>query len=470
MAAVLSTSGDGSGGGGDALTLDFISGLTNEEKLLIIVGSAGAVLLIVLLVVCLVGEVCPLHTVLYKDERSLGSRPGSLSSSRNLGNSRSQSRDDLDTPRPAKKRPERTGLLDGLSLQSRGRDSTYSSMSDSGRHSPTPTLASFRSAPLSGSSESVLERSGAGQLNFSLQYQTNGDRQIGKLHINVQEARDLPSRDYVGTCDPFVRVTLLREKRSLRGSRSSVVCEFLTRTLRHTRSPSFNQTFSAEIVKPDLKDCALKLTVFDEDRYGSATEMGSVTQPLRVLKKLITSEAIQTVSEDIRPSSKTYGELLFGLSYLPTAQRLTLTISRGSALMTSRVTEDIQQFCPYVRAFLLSGSGRLIKKKKTAAKPAGASPIFDETVVFDLPFAQLEVVTVLVCVFHRPPEVAHNSNGASGDPGDDPPEGRQPPSRRELCVGKVAVGRHVRGDAAVTHWISMMQSPRRTVSQWHCLR
>ena len=57
-----------------------------------------------------------------------------------------------------------------------------------------------------------------------------------------------------------------------------------------------------------------------------------------------------------------------------------------------------------MRAFLLSGSGRLIKKKKTTARPSGASPIFDETVVFDLPFAQLEVVTVLVCVFHRPPE------------------------------------------------------------------
>ena len=57
----------------------------------------------------------------------------------------------------------------------------------------------------------------------------------------------------MGTCDPFVRVTLLRERRSLRGSRCSVVCEFLTRTLRHTKSPNFNQTFGAEIVKTELK-------------------------------------------------------------------------------------------------------------------------------------------------------------------------------------------------------------------------
>ena len=39
------------------------------------------------------------------DDRPLGSSPGSLSSSRNLSNSRSQSRDDLDMPKPAKKRP-----------------------------------------------------------------------------------------------------------------------------------------------------------------------------------------------------------------------------------------------------------------------------------------------------------------------------------------------------------------------------
>ena len=50
------------------MTYSFISGLTTEEKLLIIVGSAGAVLLLVLLVVCLVGEVCPLHGLVYKGE------------------------------------------------------------------------------------------------------------------------------------------------------------------------------------------------------------------------------------------------------------------------------------------------------------------------------------------------------------------------------------------------------------------
>ena len=66
MAAVLSTGGNGNGAGSEDLTYHFISGLTNEEKLLIIVGSAGAVLLLVLLVVCLVGEVCPLHGLIYK--------------------------------------------------------------------------------------------------------------------------------------------------------------------------------------------------------------------------------------------------------------------------------------------------------------------------------------------------------------------------------------------------------------------
>ena len=66
MSAVLGSKSSGSGGGGDELTYSFISGLTAEEKLLIIVGSAGAVLLLVLLVVCLVGEVCPLHGLIYK--------------------------------------------------------------------------------------------------------------------------------------------------------------------------------------------------------------------------------------------------------------------------------------------------------------------------------------------------------------------------------------------------------------------
>ncbi|XP_037088174.1 synaptotagmin-5-like isoform X2 [Pollicipes pollicipes] len=456
----------------EAYQSDFISQLTAEEKLLIIVGSAGAVLLLVLLVVCLVGEVCPLHGLIYKDAGTHGNRSGSQRSSQILGHaSRSQSRDDLDTPRPLKKRPERTGLLDGISLYSRGRDSTYSSMSDSGRHSPTSTRSSRKGSQLSLPTEAILGSSKLGQLTFSLQYQTNGERQIGKLQINVQDASDLPSRDYVGTCDPFVRVTLLREKRSLRGARCTVVCEFLTRTHRHAKNPSFKQAFGAEIVKTELKDCVLKLTVYDEDRYGSPTEIGSVTQPLRALKKLLTSEAVQLISESIRPSSKTYGELLFGLSYLPTAQRLTLTLARATNLVTSRVTEDDQQFCPYVRAFLLSGSGRVIKKKKTTAQQGSAAPIFDETVVFDLPFTQLEAVTLLVCLFHRPADSTLTSSG-SGEyvPEQRVAEPRSAPSKKDLCVGKVAVGRHVRGDTAVTHWVSMMQSPRQTVSQWHCLK
>ena len=71
-----------------------------------------------------------------------------------------------------------------------------------------------------------------------------------------------------------------------------------------------------------------------------------------------------------------------------------------------------------MRAFLLSGSGRLIKKKKTPAKPGSASPSFDETVVFDLPFTQLEAVTLLVCLFHRPPELPNSSHSTSGGHGE----------------------------------------------------
>lgn len=58
------------------------------------------------------------------------------------------------------------------------------------------------------------------------------------------------------------------------------------------------------------QDCVLKLTVYDEDRYGSPTELGAVTQPLRALKKVLSSEAVEVLTESILPSSKVISFLI----------------------------------------------------------------------------------------------------------------------------------------------------------------
>lgn len=431
----------------------FVLHLTDEEKLVVIVGAGAFVLLVLLLVICWVGEICPIYKCLHKS----GDEKVPLSQFQGTSGQKYTSTDESDNTIFLTRRS------DGASLHSKGRDSTYSSMSESGRLSPNSSL---KRSKFTSSSETILEPNSNGVIKFSIQYLTNGERQIGKLNITIMEVGSLPSRAYSSSCDPFVRVTITREKRSLRGTKSHTVADFLTRTQRHSRSPVFNQSFAAEVTKPELKECVVKLVVYDEDKYGSPTELGSHTQPLRSLKRVLGTDAVQQLTQELQVTAKTFGEILFGLSYLPTAHRLSISVVRASGLMSHRVTTSARTFCPYVRAFLLTGSGRLLKKKKSVSRESDTSPVFDETIVFELGQQPVETACLLLCVFHHPPEEElHQSDEQSGEVG----ETRSASSRKDLCVGKVAVGKSVRGDAAVAHWLAMLQNPRKTVSQWHCL-
>jgi Ca2+-dependent lipid-binding protein len=52
---------------------------------------------------------------------------------------------------------------------------------------------------------------------------------------------------------------------------------------------------------------------------------------------------------------------------------------------------------PYVRILLLNGkTGRKIKKKKTKFIRANAEPEFNETLTFDLPVSQIDILQFLI--------------------------------------------------------------------------
>lgn len=56
---------------------------------------------------------------------------------------------------------------------------------------------------------------------------------------------------------------------------------------------------------------------------------------------------------------------------------------------------------PYVKVLLVSRSGKCIKKRKTNTKHLEISPIFNETLIFDVSPKDLESVTVIVVLANK---------------------------------------------------------------------
>uniref|UniRef100_A0A1A9V129 C2 domain-containing protein n=1 Tax=Glossina austeni TaxID=7395 RepID=A0A1A9V129_GLOAU len=126
-----------------------------------------------------------------------------------------------------------------------------------------------------------------GQIYFSLEY----DFQNTSLILKVLQGKELPAKDLSGTSDPYVRVTLLPDKKH----------RLETKIKRRTLNPRWNETFYFEgfpiqklqsrVSYTYLIMCrtfriisrssqVLHLHVFDYDRFSRDDSIGEVFLPL----------------------------------------------------------------------------------------------------------------------------------------------------------------------------------------------
>lgn len=102
--------------------------------------------------------------------------------------------------------------------------------------------------------------------------------------------------------------------------------------------------------------------------------------------------------------SSEFGEVLFSLSYLPTAERLTLVIVKARNLKFPnekdvgdafiKVSHHLKNINPLIhlnfKVYLLQ-HGKKVHKKKTSTKKGERSPIFNEAMIFSVPAHTLQV-------------------------------------------------------------------------------
>ncbi|XP_058807672.1 uncharacterized protein LOC131673590 [Phymastichus coffea] len=260
----------------------------------------------------------------------------------------------------------------------------------------------------------------------------NGD---SDLIVSVLEARDLVAPDGRAAVNTFAKVCLLPDRDNFAH----------TRLYKDTNSPSYQEKFYFSLNGPPLGRTLL-VEVFSYE-LPSNGRLPAEASPL--------GEAQLGLSPSPRPPATTWlplvcpatprpvlGELMFSLSYLPTAERLTLVVVKARNLRGAAETPG--DF--FVKVYLLQ-QGKKLHKKRTTIKRGEKSPIFNEAIVFGVQAHALQNVQLRLTVAEVSSDV----------------------STKAYAVGHVIVGATAPG-RALSHWRQMLASLRRPVAMWHPLR
>ncbi|XP_074661026.1 synaptotagmin-1-like isoform X1 [Tubulanus polymorphus] len=277
--------------------------------------------------------------------------------------------------------------------------------------------------------ESTKSEVKLGKLQFSMDY----DFQKGELAVGVIQASDLPGMDMSGTSDPYVKVYILPDKKK----------KFETKVHRKTLNPVFNETFTFKVAYADIASKILTFAVYDFDRFSKHDQIGLVKVPLNSvdLGRVIEEWRDLTSPEAEGEKENKLGDICFSLRYVPTAGKLTVVILEAKNLKKMDVGGLSD---PYVKLALYQGTKRL-KKKKTTIKKRTLNPYYNESFTFEVPFEQIQKVTLIITV------VDYDRIGTS-----------EP-------IGRIVLGCNSSG-TELRHWSDMLANPRRPIAQWHTLQ
>nr|XP_022920497.1 synaptotagmin-7 isoform X2 [Onthophagus taurus] len=266
-----------------------------------------------------------------------------------------------------------------------------------------------------------------GQIHFSLEY----DFQNTTLILRIIQGKELPAKDLSGTSDPYVRVTLLPDKKH----------RLETKIKRRTLNPRWNETFYFEgFPIQKLQSRVLHLHVFDYDRFSRDDSIGEVFLPLC---QVDLSEKPSFWKALKPPAKDKCGELLTSLCYHPSNSILTLSLLKARNLKAKDINGKSD---PYVKVWLQFGDKR-IEKRKTAIFKCTLNPVFNESFSFNVPWEKIRECSLDVMVMD------FDNIG-----------------RNELIGRILLAGKNGSGASETKHWQDMITKPRQTIVQWHRLK
>lgn len=174
-----------------------------------------------------------------------------------------------------------------------------------------------------------------------------------------------------GFNDPYVRLALLPEVDSRKRQ---------TNIHRNEPNPLFDQHFKFPISYDELQTKTLLLQVFDYDRFSRNDIIGEVRMDMNEYDIISNEIEIWGEIQKNKKPPEELQEILISLSYLPSAERLTVVLLKARNLFLPSDKEIID---PFVKVYLIV-NGKRIKKKKTTSKKASCNPVWNEALTFSL--------------------------------------------------------------------------------------
>ncbi|CAH0560664.1 unnamed protein product [Brassicogethes aeneus] len=269
-----------------------------------------------------------------------------------------------------------------------------------------------------------------GRLHFRLTYDFNRS----DLIIHLIEALDLTSSEQGGFNDPYVRVELLPKIDDRKRQ---------TTVFRNNPNPYFDHHFKFPISNDELKTKTLQMQIFDYDRFSRNDVIGEV---LMAMEEYDISGGTFEVFGDITKNKKPaedLQEILVSLSFLPSAERLTVVLLKARNLIQPSDRENMD---PFVKVYLLV-NGKRIKKKKTAAMKSSCNPVWNEALTFSLSHTNLQNASVEIQVLNQGSEIMSSSP----------------------ILGTCSIGPKQTGPER-DHWLDMSHSLRKAIACWHTIR
>ncbi|NXQ55273.1 SYT12 protein, partial [Anthoscopus minutus] len=266
-----------------------------------------------------------------------------------------------------------------------------------------------------------------GQVEVSMEY----DGRAAALHVTLLQGKDLLEKEDARFESCFMRISLLPAEQIVG----------ISRIQRSAYSVAFDEHFSVPLDPAALEENSLRFSVFGIDEDERSVSTGVAELKLSDLDLATRPFNAWLYLQDTNKAVDTVGEILLSLSYLPTAERLTVVVVKAKNLVWSngKVTAD-----PFVKVYLLQ-DGRKISKKKTAVKRGDTNPVFNEAMIFSVPAIVLQELSLRVTV-------AESGEDGRGD------------NTGHVLIGPAASG------MGTTHWNQMLATLRKPVSMWHPLR
>ncbi|XP_078049750.1 uncharacterized protein LOC144476542 isoform X2 [Augochlora pura] len=273
----------------------------------------------------------------------------------------------------------------------------------------------------------------AGLICIGVQYGRGPDNRFN-LCVSILEARCLIMPDGEPAQDTYVRVFLLSDT-------IYTDHELRTRLYKGSSSPSYQENFVIGSLDGSPIGSTLQFKVYSR-MGGDDILIGVAIFHLKPLLKAPTTIWLNLIGTH-QPTPR-LGELMFSLSYSPTAERLTLVVVKAKNLRgVSNVPGDF-----FVKVYLLQ-HGKKIHKKRTSIKKGENNPIFNEWIIFQVPTHTLANIQLRLTV---------------AEINEDQSISTKPYSVGHIIVGPTSTGK------SLDHWSQMMLKVRHPISMWHPLR